>query len=70
MHQPEFLLEKRELTIRIKMALEKLSQKYREILSMHYIDDLPVKLISVRLNLSYKATESRLYRENAVYQIL
>lgn len=60
--QPEFLLEKRELTIRIKMALEKLSQKYREILHMHYIDDLPVQLISVQLNLSYKATESRLYR--------
>lgn len=62
MHQPEFLLEKRELTIRIKIALEKLSQKYRQILQLHYIEDLPVKLISVRLNLSYKATESRLYR--------
>lgn len=62
MHQPEFLLEKRELTIRIKMALEKLSQKYRQILQLHYIEDLPIKLISVQLNLSYKATESRLYR--------
>lgn len=62
LHQPEFQLERRELTIRIKLTLEKLSQKYRQILHMHYIEDLPVKIISVKLNLSFKATESRLYR--------
>jgi RNA polymerase sigma-70 factor (ECF subfamily) len=61
-NQPEFQLERRELTIRIKIALEKLSQKYRQILHMHYVEDLPVKLIAVELNLSFKATESRLYR--------
>ena len=61
-HQPEFQLERRELIIRMQIALEKLSQKYQQILHLHYIDELPVKLISVRLNLSFKATESRLYR--------
>lgn len=61
-HQPEFQLEKRELLIRMQLTLEKLSQQYQQILQMHYIEELPVKIISVRLNLSSKATESRLYR--------
>lgn len=61
-HQPEFQLEKQEIKIRLQIALEKLSQKYQQILHMHYIEDMPVKIISVRLNLSFKATESRLYR--------
>jgi len=61
-HQPEFQLEKRELKIRLQIAFEKLSQKYQQILRMHYIDELPVKIISLELNLSFKATESRLYR--------
>lgn len=61
-HQPEFQLERREIIIRMQIALEKLSQKYQQILQMHYFEELPVKIISVRLNLSFKATESRLYR--------
>ena len=61
-HQPEFQLEKRELKLRLQLALQKLSQKYQQILHMHYIEELPVKIISMRLNLSFKATESRLYR--------
>ena len=61
-HQPEFQLERREIILRMQIALEKLSLKYQQILHMHYIEDLPVKIISVRLNLSFKATESRLYR--------
>jgi len=60
--QPEFQLEKAEMKIRLQIAFEKLSRKYQQILHMHYIEDLPVKIISVRLNLSFKATESRLYR--------
>jgi len=62
MHQPEFELEKREIIIRMQIALEKLSFKYRQILHMHYIEELPIKIISVKLNLSFKATESRLFR--------
>jgi RNA polymerase sigma-70 factor, ECF subfamily len=61
-HQPEFQLERRELILKMQFALEKLSLKYQQILHMHYIEELPVKSISVRLNLSFKATESRLYR--------
>jgi RNA polymerase sigma-70 factor (ECF subfamily) len=61
-NQPEFQLEKREIKVRLQIAFEKLSQKYRQILQMHYIDELPVKIISVELNISFKATESLLYR--------
>lgn len=61
-HQPEFQLEKHEIKIRLQIALEKLSLKYQQILQMHYVEDLPIKIISVQLNLSFKATESRLYR--------
>ena len=61
-HQPDFQFEKREIKIRLHIALEKLSQKYQQILRMHYVDELPVKVISFKLNLSFKATESRLYR--------
>lgn len=61
-HEPEFQIEKRELKIRLQIVLEKLSRQYQQILQMHYIDELPVKIISMRLDLSFKATESRLYR--------
>lgn len=61
-NQPEFQLEKRELKIRLQVAFEKLSLKYRQILQLHYIEEMPVKAISVNLNLSFKATESLLYR--------
>ena len=62
MHEPEFQFEKRELKVRLHIVLEQLSEKYRQILHMHYIEDMPVKHIAITLNLSFKATESRLYR--------
>ena len=55
-------MERREVILRMQIALEKLSLKYQQILQMHYIEELPVKIIAVRLHLSFKATESRLYR--------
>ena len=61
-YQPEFQLEKQEIKIRLQIALAKLSQKYQQILHMHYVLQMPVKLIALNLNLSFKATESRLYR--------
>ncbi len=60
--QPQFQLEKEEVKIRLQMALEKLSQKYQQILRMHYIQELPVKIIAIQLNVSFKTAESRLYR--------
>jgi RNA polymerase sigma-70 factor, ECF subfamily len=60
--QPEFQLEKNKLRDKIENALHSLSQKYQEILRMHYEDQIPVKDIAQILQLSFKATESRLYR--------
>jgi RNA polymerase sigma-70 factor, ECF subfamily len=62
MQQPEFQLEKREIKIKLQIALEKLSREYQQILQLHYIEEIPVKKIALQLNLSFKATESRLYR--------
>ncbi len=61
-NQPEFQLEKQELKKHLQETFAKLSVKYRQILEMHYIEEMSVKMISLRLDLSFKATESLLYR--------
>ena len=60
--QPEFQLEKNKIRDKIEKSLHSLSQNYEQILRMHYEEDIPVKGIADRLQLSFKATESRLYR--------
>ncbi len=61
-HQPEFVFEKDKIRDRIEASLHGLSDKYQRILRMHYEEDMPVKTIALTLNLSFKATESLLYR--------
>lgn len=61
-NQPEFQWEKNNLRDRIETAFHSLSQNYRQILKLHYEDELPVKTIAVLFQLSPKATESLLYR--------
>lgn len=60
--QPEFQLEKKEAVIRMQLTLQQLSQNYQNILQMHYLEDMPIKTIAIRLDLSHKAAESLLYR--------
>ena len=60
--QPEFQLEKNKMTEKIETALRSLSQNYQRILSMHYEEDISVKAIAQELQISFKATESLLYR--------
>lgn len=62
MSQPEFILEKDQLRDKIEAAMRLISQKYQNILRMHYEDQLPIKAIALSLNLTPKATESLLYR--------
>jgi len=62
MHQPEFILEKNKVRDNIEAAMYRISEKYREILRMHYEEQMPVKRIAIVLNLSPKATESLLFR--------
>ena len=61
-NQPEFQWEKNRVRDGIEISLLSLSTKYRQILRMHYEEQIPVKEIALVLNLSFKATESRLYR--------
>lgn len=60
--QPEFQFEKNKLRERIEQTLEKLSDKYREILRLHYEDGMKIKQIAAVLGMTPKATESLLYR--------
>ena len=62
MTQPEFILEKNRIRDTIEETLHKLSDRYQQILRMHYEEQLPIKQIALILNLSPKATESLLYR--------
>lgn len=60
--QPEFKLEKKILRNRIQKVSHLISEKYRRILRLHYEEEYSIKEIAVILNLSYKATESLLFR--------
>lgn len=60
--QPEFIFEKNRVRDNIEATVHKLSSKYRQILKRHYEDNVPIKQIALEMNLSFKATESLLYR--------
>ncbi|HEX7042196.1 MAG TPA: RNA polymerase sigma factor [Patescibacteria group bacterium] len=60
--EPEFQYEKNKIRDNIESTLHLLSAKYRRILKMHYVENMPIKEIAIELNLSFKATESLLYR--------
>lgn len=60
--QPEFQFEKKKLREKIERTMEKLSEKYRMILRLHYEDGIKVKELAVIYNVSPKAAESLLYR--------
>lgn len=61
-YQPEFQYEKNKIRDAIEVTLRGMSEKYRQILKLHYEDNKSVKEIAVTMNLSFKATESLLFR--------
>ncbi len=61
-NQPEFQFEKNKIKERLEKTLSMISSKYREILNLHYDQKIPVKDLALRYNLSFKATESLLFR--------
>ncbi|MBI2621345.1 MAG: sigma-70 family RNA polymerase sigma factor [Candidatus Levybacteria bacterium] len=69
-HQPEFQFEKNRIRVKIEKTLYALSEKYRKILRLHYEDNIPIKQIALEFNLSFKATESLLFRARRQFQIL
>lgn len=61
-NEPEFQYEKDRIREKIEHAFNKLSEKHRRILQMHYEDGMSINTIAVVLELSPKATESLLFR--------
>lgn len=68
-NEPEFQLEKDALRDRIETALYSLSHNHRVILELHYENELPIKEIAKTLNLSFKATESLLFRARQSFKL-
>lgn len=69
-HQPEFQFEKNRIRDRIESTLLKLPENYQKVLRLHYEESIPVKKISAELNLSFKATESLLFRARKQFQLI
>jgi len=68
-NQPEFQFEKNKIRDRIEITLHGLSSRYQEILRLHYEDGVPVKILAKRMNLSFKATESLLFRARQSFKL-
>ena len=65
---PQLALEETEAKHKIYQTFKNLSEGYSRILRLRYIEGLSVKMISLELNISYKATESRLSRARLAFQ--
>ena len=61
-NQPEFQFEKNRIRDKIEKTFYQLSEKYQKILRLHYEEKIPVKELTKIFSLSFKATESLLYR--------
>lgn len=68
-NQPEFQFEKNRVRDKIEHTLYQLSGTYQRILRLHYEENVPVKDMAVTLNMSFKATESLLFRARRKFQI-
>lgn len=68
-NQPEFQYEKDKIRDSIELALHSLSLKYQKILRLHYEEKVPVKILAKTLNLSFKATESLLFRARQSFKL-
>lgn len=61
-NQPEFQFEKNKIRDRIEQAFHLIPLHYQKILRLHYENSMRVKKLAVIFNLSFKATESLLFR--------
>lgn len=68
-NQPEFQFEKNKIRDGIETALRSLPDNYRKILKLHYEEMIPIKRIAIILNLSFKATESLLFRARQSFKL-
>ena len=68
-NQPEFQFEKNRVRDKIEKTLLSLSGNYQKILRLHYEENMPVKELALEFSLSFKATESLLYRARRQFQV-
>ncbi len=61
-NEPEFQFEKDKIREKIEKAFLLLSNNHQKILRLHYEDGIQVKHLAPVFNLSFKATESLLFR--------
>src|SRR3989338_5910487 len=67
--QPEFQFEKNRIRDKIEETLRSLSKDYQKILRLRYEEKIPVKKIAVIFDLSFKATESLLFRARQSFKL-
>lgn len=65
---PQLALEEKDTKQKIKRTFKNLSEGYSQILRLRYVEGLGVDEIAKFLNISYKATESRLSRARLAFQ--
>jgi len=68
-HQPEFQFEKDKVRDKIELAFKSLPDLYRRILRLRYEDKISVKEIAIMMQLSFKATESLLFRARQSFKL-
>lgn len=62
MYEPEFQYEKNIIRDKIEKAFNMLAFRHKNILYMHYEKGMRIKEIAKQLDISFKATESLLFR--------
>lgn len=67
---PELVLQEKEMRNEIEKALSRLSEGYRQILRLKYIEGLTMAEMAKALDLSFKSVESRLFRARLAFQKL
>jgi len=65
---PEFEWEKKKMERRFFSAYRVLSKQYQDVLSYKYELSMSVREIAVRMEMSFKATESLLFRARAAFR--
>jgi RNA polymerase sigma-70 factor (ECF subfamily) len=65
---PDRSLERQEIARLVHVTLDRLPGRYRDVLEWKYADDLPVKEIASRMELSPKAAESLLTRARVAFR--
>ena len=69
LQSPEFLLHKKQVRERFTRAYRSLSAQYQEILSLRFELGMSVREVAAKMQLSFKATESLLYRARQAFAL-